>query len=69
MQAAIERARAICAEKGVTSSECAVAWDEVEELQAEASHQRAEKLFDTKTAFEVYCEENPDALEARIYDS
>jgi CBS domain-containing protein len=69
IQAAIERARAICSEKGATSSECAVAWDEVEELQAEASHQKADKTFAGKTAFEVYCEENPDALEARIYDN
>ncbi|MGL5509293.1 MAG: CP12 domain-containing protein [Microcoleaceae cyanobacterium] len=22
-----------------------------------------------KTAFETYCEENPDAMEARMYDS
>ena len=68
VQQAIERARAICAEKGANSRECAVAWDEVEELQAEASHQKADKLYQ-KTAFELYCEENPDALEARIYDS
>ncbi len=66
IQEAIEYARTTCAEKGVTSKECAVAWDIVEELQAEAAHQRAKKL--EKTAFEEYCEENPDALEARIYD-
>lgn len=69
IQTAIEQARAICAEKGATSKECAVAWDEVEELQAEAAHQRADKAFVGKTAFEIYCEENPDALEARIYDN
>lgn len=69
IQKAIEQARAICAEKGATSPECAVAWDEVEELQAEAAHQRADKPFAGKTAFELYCEENPDALEARIYDN
>lgn len=69
IQQAIERARATCAEKGATSRECAVAWDEVEELQAEASHQKDEKLYRDKTAFEAYCEENPDALEARIYES
>jgi signal-transduction protein with cAMP-binding, CBS, and nucleotidyltransferase domain len=69
IQQAIERARTICATNGATSKECAVAWDEVEELQAEASHQKAEKLYGTKSAFEVYCEENPDALEARIYDN
>ncbi|ELR97775.1 CP12 domain-containing protein [Gloeocapsa sp. PCC 73106] len=60
-------ARAICAEKGPTSRECAVAWDIVEELQATAAYQRAEKI--EKTYFEEYCEENPDALEARMYDA
>ena len=67
IQKAIEKARAICAEKGATSQECAVAWDVVEELQAEAAHQRAKKP--EKTAFEEYCEEYPEAAEARFYDS
>ncbi len=67
IQDAIANARALCAEKGVTSSECMVAWDEVEELQAEAAHQRAKTL--DKTAFDEYCEEYPEAFEARIYDS
>ncbi len=61
-----DNARAICAEKGVTSPECATAWDIVEELQAEAAHQRAKKP--EKTHFEEFCEEYPDALEARMYD-
>jgi CBS domain-containing protein len=67
----IEKARneahRICAEKGTTSPECAAAWDIVEELQAEAAHQRAQKP--QKTYFEQFCEENPDAYEARMYDS
>lgn len=67
IQEAIESARAICAEKGPTSNDCAAAWDIVEELQAEASHQRAEKPSG-RTAFEEYCDENPDAFEARLYD-
>jgi CBS domain-containing protein len=66
IQKATESARAICAEKGPTSRECAAAWDVVEELQAEASHQRAKKP--DKTAFEEYCEEYPEAMEARMYD-
>jgi len=66
IQQAIEDARAICAEKGNTSPDCAAAWDIVEELQAEAAHQRAEKL--EKTAFEEYCEEYPEAVEARMYE-
>ena len=67
IQKAIENARAICNEKGAKSKDCAVAWDIVEELQAEAAHQRAKKP--EKTAFELYCEEFPEAEEARIYDS
>jgi hypothetical protein len=60
-------ARAICAEKGASSPECAAAWDIVEELQAESAHQRAKKP--EKSYFEEYCAENPDAVEARIYDT
>ncbi len=67
IQEAIENARAICAEKGPTSPECAAAWDAVEEMQAEAAHQRARRV--DKTAFDDYCEEYPEALEARIYDN
>lgn len=66
IQQAIKDARRICTEKGNTSSDCAVAWDIVEELQAEAAHQQAEKL--EKTAFEDYCEEYPEAVEARMYE-
>ncbi|NJL01714.1 MAG: CBS domain-containing protein [Spirulinaceae cyanobacterium SM2_1_0] len=62
-----DNARAICAEKGPTSPDCAAAWDIVEELQAEAAHQRNRVL--DKTHFEEYCEENPDAREARVYDT
>lgn len=65
IQKAIENARAVCAEKGAASKECAVAWEVVEELQAEASHQQARTH---KSAFEEYCEEFPEALEARMYD-
>lgn len=67
IEQAVVEARATCAEKGPTSKECAAAWDIVEELQAEAAHQKAERI--EKTAFEIYCEENPDAYEARVYDS
>lgn len=67
IQKAIEEARAICAEKGASSKECAAAWDIVEEMQAEAAHQQAK--IPAKTAFEQYCEENPEAIEARIYDT
>jgi len=61
---ALEEARTAC-NSNPESTECAVAWDEVEELQAEASHQRQVK---PKTSFEKYCDDNPDAVECRLYD-
>jgi signal-transduction protein with cAMP-binding, CBS, and nucleotidyltransferase domain len=67
IQKALENARTICAKKGAKSSDCAAAWDMVEELQAEAAHQRAKKL--EKSYFDEYCEENPDAYESRVYDT
>lgn len=41
-----------------------VAWDEVEELMSKSAKQKAI----SKSNFEVYCQENPEAPEARIYD-
>lgn len=67
IEKAIQEARQVCQEKGPNSRECAVAWDIVEELEAEAAHQQAKKI--PKTKFEEYCEEFPDALEARMYDT
>ena len=66
IEVAREEARAICAEKGATSPECAAAWDEVEELQAAAADKRREKK--KVSSLEAYCAENPDALECRIYE-
>lgn len=66
IEASREEARAICESKGLTSPECAAAWDVVEELQAEAADRRVEKK--KKTSLEVYCEENPYADECRIYE-
>ncbi|HIK05252.1 MAG TPA: CBS domain-containing protein [Trichormus sp. M33_DOE_039] len=66
LQDEIKKARTICDQKGIRSEECAAAWDVVEELQSEIAHQRAEKL--QRTAFEDYCDEYPEALEARLYD-
>jgi len=43
IEVAREYARAICEAKGASYPECAAAWDAVEELQAEAAHQRAVK--------------------------
>jgi hypothetical protein len=63
---AITEAREACDVNGGNSSACAVAWDIVEELQAEKSH----RLHSTKTQtyLENYCQEHPEADECRIYD-
>ncbi|GAB4289990.1 MAG: Calvin cycle protein CP12 [Oscillatoriaceae cyanobacterium] len=61
----LENARNVCDVSGSSSAECAAAWDAVEEVQAEASHQREVK---PKSSFENYCDDNPDAAECRIYD-
>ena len=62
----LEQARAACDINGSTSPECAAAWDAVEELQSEAAHQRASKP--KKNSLEIYCDDNPEAAECRIYD-
>lgn len=61
----LQAARQVCDTAGSTSQECAAAWDAVEELQAEASHQRQVK---PKNSFEQYCDDNPDAAECRLYE-
>ncbi len=62
-----DQARAVCDTNGQASSECAAAWDAVEELQAEASDQRQNKK--PKSSFDKYCDENPNAAECRIDDN
>ena len=66
LEVAREEARSLCEAKGANSPECAAAWDIVEEMQAAASHQRAESP--KKSSFQSYCEANPNAPECRIYD-
>ncbi|MEM7554910.1 MAG: Calvin cycle protein CP12 [Cyanobacteria bacterium P01_A01_bin.84] len=61
----VEQARNVCDTTGDSSSECAAAWDAVEELQAEASHQ---KQGAKKNSLEKYCDDNPEAAECRVYD-
>lgn len=65
IQDEIQEARNVCDVSGNNSAECAAAWDAVEELQAEASHQRQAK---PKNSLETYCDANPDADECRVYE-
>jgi hypothetical protein len=67
IQEELQHAREVCNTAGATAGECAAAWDAVEELQAEASHQRAGS-DDNKTSLQQYCDDNPEAAECRIYD-
>ncbi|HEY9874033.1 MAG TPA: Calvin cycle protein CP12 [Candidatus Obscuribacterales bacterium] len=60
-----ENARAVCGIEGSNSGDCAAAWDVVEELQAEASHQKNTK---PKNSLERYCDDNPGADECRLYE-
>ena len=62
----LEQARKACDISGADSAECAAAWDAVEELQAEASHQRENQP--KKNSLEEYCDLNPEAAECRVYD-
>lgn len=61
----ITNAHTVCDISGGNSPECAAAWDAVEELQAEASHQKQSK---PKNSLEKYCDENPEAVECRLYE-
>ncbi|MBW4632775.1 MAG: Calvin cycle protein CP12 [Iphinoe sp. HA4291-MV1] len=61
----LEQARTTCDTSGSNSPECAAAWDAVEELQAEASHQKQAK---PKNSLEQYCDANPEADECRVYE-
>ena len=65
IQEELQNAREVC-DVDSTSAECAAAWDAVEELQAEASHQKQKQP--KKSSFEQYCDDNPDALECRVYE-
>ncbi|QQE64094.1 hypothetical protein GFS31_07720 [Leptolyngbya sp. BL0902] len=66
LQKAIDYAHQVTAEKGETSPEAAAAWDAVEEMRAEVSHQHQKPK---QTGFDKYLEENPDAIEGLMYDS
>lgn len=65
LHAAIAQAREAC-QAGSDSPDCATAWDIVEELQAELAHRRQST---PQNSLDVYCEQNPDALECRVYDN
>ncbi|HIK44007.1 MAG TPA: Calvin cycle protein CP12 [Leptolyngbyaceae cyanobacterium M65_K2018_010] len=66
LQQAIDYAHQVTAEKGETSPEAAAAWDAVEEMRAEVSHQHQKPK---QSGFDKYLEENPEAIEGLMYDT
>lgn len=66
IQEELKQARAVCSSEDASAQECAAAWDAVEELEAEASHQK--EAAPKKNSLEAYCDDNPDAIECRVYD-
>jgi hypothetical protein len=63
---AITEARTTCEVDGSNSASCAVAWDTVEELQAEKADQQQAKS--KKTSLENYCDSHPASVECLVYD-
>ncbi|MBD2524228.1 MAG: Calvin cycle protein CP12 [Nostoc sp. NMS1] len=63
---AITEARTTCELNGSDSANCAVAWDIVEELQAEKADQQQAKA--KKNSLENYCDRHPASVECLIYD-
>jgi hypothetical protein len=65
IQEELNKARVTCEISGDGSKECVEAWDHLEELEAEVTAPQEEK---PKNSLEVYCDDNPDALECRLYE-
>jgi hypothetical protein len=68
IEEARQQAREVCGTEGADSSACAVAYDELEELSAEAAHQRSKMENGKKTSLQQYCDDNPEAAECRLYE-
>ncbi|EKV02763.1 CP12 domai nprotein [Leptolyngbya sp. PCC 7375] len=65
LKAALEHARRLTEMHGPRSIDAAIAWEAVEELQTAKARQ---PQVSPNEAFARYCDENPHALESRIYD-
>lgn len=62
-----EEAKKACEESGPDSAACAVALDNLEEIR-EARARAAVAKTAKPNSLEQYCDDNPDALECRVYD-
>ncbi|MGB3616345.1 MAG: CP12 domain-containing protein [Elainellaceae cyanobacterium] len=68
LKAALEHARRMTQMFSIEAPEVAIAWETVEELQSAKARKTYSHSVTPKAAFARYCEANPAALEARIYD-
>jgi CP12 domain len=66
IQEEMKKAQEATAKFGKSSKEAAVAWDLVEELEAEASHMKSKQ--GPVDPLEKYCEDVPEADECRVYE-
>mgnify|MGYP006268663269 CR=1 FL=1 len=67
LSAALEHARRLTQMNDGVGTDVAIAWETVEELRI-AKARKASQPAETTSAFEHYCEANPEAPECRIYD-
>eukprot|EP00271_Cylindrocystis_brebissonii_P017075 TRINITY_DN428_c0_g1_i1.p1 TRINITY_DN428_c0_g1~~TRINITY_DN428_c0_g1_i1.p1 ORF type:complete len:127 (+),score=26.67 TRINITY_DN428_c0_g1_i1:224-604(+) len=63
--AKIAEAEEVCA--GGATEECAVAWDEVEEIAAHVAHAKARAKVNSDP-LEAFCADNPETDECRVYE-
>lgn len=63
LKMSVERAKRVC-ENPTDHHTCAIAWDLVEDY--ETTLRRMKQQYDDP--METYCQEDPNALECRIYD-
>lgn len=67
IQEEMKKAQEATAKFGKSSKEAALAWDVVEELEAEASHMKTNA--GTTDPLDKYCADEPEADECRVYDN
>jgi hypothetical protein len=65
LESTLKEAEVAC-ESDVKADECVAAFDAVEEVSAALSHKK--QAAASSDPLEVFCEDNPDADECRVYD-
>jgi hypothetical protein len=63
---AFKKADEVCGD--TPSADCAVAWDEVEELSAAVAHKKVADKVAFVDPLDAFCGDNPDADECRVYE-